>query len=87
MATKVIMPNEGPQMLEGTILKRLFEEGQTVEKDAVLLEIETDKVTAEVKAPASGVLLKILREEGAVVPITETIAILGEPGEDISALL
>jgi pyruvate dehydrogenase E2 component (dihydrolipoamide acetyltransferase) len=87
MATKVIMPKQGLQMTEGTIISWFAKEGDPVEEDKPLFEMETDKLTIEISAPASGTLLKIIRGEGDVVPITETIAVIGEAGEDISALL
>ncbi|KZL89206.1 dihydrolipoyl dehydrogenase [Clostridium magnum] len=87
MATKVIMPKQGLQMTEGTITRWIIAEGGKVEVDQPLFEMETDKLTIEITAPASGILLKIVREEGDVVPITETIAVIGEPGEDYSSLL
>ena len=52
-----------------------------------LFEMETDKLTITMDAEASGTLLKIIHPEGDVVPITQPIAVLGEPGEDISALV
>ncbi|OLN32725.1 dihydrolipoamide acetyltransferase family protein [Desulfosporosinus metallidurans] len=87
MATKVILPKQGLQMTEGTIIKWLFAEGQTVEAGQPLFEMETDKLTIEIEAPASGILLKIIRNVGEVVPITETIAVIGDLGEDISSIL
>lgn len=87
MATKVIMPKQGLQMTEGTIISWLAEEGEAVKQGDPLFEMETDKLTIEINAPVSGTLLKIVREEGDVVPITETIAFIGEPGEDISSLI
>lgn len=87
MAEKVIMPKQGLQMTEGTILSWLVKEGETCEEGKPLFEMETDKLTITMDAPASGTLLKIVRGEGEVVPITELIAVIGEPGEDISAIL
>ncbi len=87
MLTKVIMPKQGLQMTEGTIIRWLKKEGQEVKAGQPLFEIETDKLTIEINAPASGTLLKIIRDEGEVVPITETVAIIGESGEDISTFL
>ncbi len=87
MATKVNMPKQGLQMTEGTIISWLAAEGEQVKEGYPLYEMETDKLTIEISAPASGTLLKIIRGEGDVVPITETIAIIGEQGEDISGLL
>ena len=87
MAKKVIMPKQGLQMTEGTIMQWLVAEGGTVEKGQPLFEMETDKLTITMDAEASGTLLKIVRPVGDTVPITELIAVIGEPGEDISALL
>ena len=87
MAEKVIMPKQGLQMTEGTILSWLVKEGETCEEGKPLFEMETDKLTITMDAPASGTLLKIVRGEGEVVPITELIGVIGNPGEDISDLL
>ena len=87
MANKVIMPKQGLQMTEGTIIKWIVAEGGKVVKDEPLFEMETDKLTITIDAMESGTMLKIVRGEGDTVPITETIAIVGAPGEDISALL
>jgi len=87
VATKVILPKQGLQMTEGTITKWIIQEGQQVELDAPLFEMETDKLNIEITSPAAGTLLKIVKGEGEVVPITEMIAVIGKPGEDISALM
>ena len=87
MATIVIMPKQGLMMEEGIITKWLKKEGEAVTAGEPLFEMETDKLTITMDAEASGTLLKILHPEGDVVPITQPIAVLGEPGEDISGLL
>lgn len=87
MAHKVIMPKQGLQMTEGTIMRWIVPEGGDAVEGKPLFEMETDKLTIEMDAPATGKLLKIVQPEGAVVPITEIIAVIGEPGEDISGLL
>lgn len=87
MATIVIMPKQGLMMEEGTITKWLKKEGEAVAAGEPLFEMETDKLTITMDAEASGTLLKIIHPEGDVVPITQPIAVLGEPGEDISALV
>lgn len=87
MATKVIMPKQGLQMTEGTIVRWIVGEGEKCTADQPLFEMETDKLTITMDAPASGTLLKIVHGEGDVVPITEMIAVIGEEGEDISGLL
>ncbi len=87
MAQIIIMPKQGLQMTEGTITEWLIEEGASVREGEALFEMETDKLTITMDATAGGTLLKILRGSGSVVPITEPIAIVGEPGEDISGIL
>src|SRR6476620_11417321 len=67
-------------MEAGTIVKWLKSEGERVEKGEPLYELDTDKVTQEVEAEASGVLLRIAVAEGEV-PVGETIAFIGEQGE------
>lgn len=83
MATEVYMPKNGMDMTEGTIIRWLKEEGDPVEKDEPIMEIETDKITMESEAPASGILLKKLYEDGAVVPVLTTIGYIGKDGEQI----
>ncbi len=68
-------------METGVIRRWLKRPGDTVAVGEPLLEIETDKVTMEVEAEASGTLLAALHPEGATVPVTETVAWLGQPGE------
>ncbi|MBP3940344.1 MAG: 2-oxo acid dehydrogenase subunit E2 [Christensenellaceae bacterium] len=85
--TKVILPKQGLQMTEGTIMKWLVAEGGDVVAGQPLFEMETDKLTITIDANASGKLLKIVRGEGEVVPITEMIAIIGPEGEDYSSML
>ena len=87
MASKVIMPKQGLMMTEGTIIKWLKQEGEIVAVGNPLFEMETDKLTITMDAEAAGTLLKIVHPEGDTVPITELIAVIGEPGEDISGLL
>lgn len=83
MAQTVIMPKAGMSMTEGKIIKWLKSEGDKVEKGDALLEIETDKTNMEVEAEYSGVLLKILKHEGQMAPVTEVIAMIGTAGENI----
>ena len=84
-ASAIIMPKQGLQMTEGTIIKWLKKEGETVNEGEPLFEMETDKLTITIDSTATGTVLKIVRGEGEVVPITETIAIVGEAGTDVSA--
>lgn len=87
MAVNVIMPKQGLQMTEGKITKWLADEGQKVEKGKPLFEIETDKLTIEIESPETGILLKLIKKEGDVVPVTGVIAVIGNAGEDISGML
>jgi pyruvate dehydrogenase E2 component (dihydrolipoyllysine-residue acetyltransferase) len=82
VATEIKLPRLGQGMESGTIVKWLKSEGDTVEKGEPLYELDTDKVTQEVEADASGVLLKIAVAEGEV-PVGRTIAVIGEQGEAV----
>ncbi|MGH3008188.1 MAG: dihydrolipoamide acetyltransferase family protein [Gaiellaceae bacterium] len=82
MATEVILPRLGQGMESGTIVRWLKSEGEAVEKGEPLFELDTDKVTQEVEAEASGVLLKIAVAEGEV-SVGRTVAFIGKEGEDI----
>ncbi len=86
MATEVIMPQMGESIFEGTITKWLKKVGDSVAKDEPLFEISTDKVDAEIPAPAGGVLTEIKVGEGATVQINTVVATLGEEGEAMAAL-
>src|SRR4051794_39352807 len=83
VATEVTLPRLGQGMESGTIVKWLKSEGDRVEKGEPLYELDTDKVTQEVEADASGVLLKIA-VEGGEVDVGRTIAVIGEEGEEVS---
>src|SRR5205814_4669972 len=87
MATKVIMPKLSPTMEEGQITRWLKQEGDKVSMGEPLAEIDTDKATMEMQALGNGVLRKILLKEGESAPLGQMIAVIGEPDEDISALL
>ena len=82
MASEVILPRLGQGMEVGTIVRWLKSEGDKVEKGEPLFELDTDKVTQEVEAEASGVLLKIVVPEGEV-PVGTAIAYVGETGEEV----
>ena len=72
-------------MTEGYISRWLKKEGDYVEIGEPLFEMETDKVLITIDSTAEGILLKILYDEGETVPITETIAYIGDLGEQIPA--
>jgi pyruvate dehydrogenase E2 component (dihydrolipoamide acetyltransferase) len=82
MATEIKLPRLGQGMESGTVVRWLKQEGEQVEKGEPLYELDTEKVTQEVEADASGVLLKIAVQEGEV-PVGQTIAVIGEEGEAV----
>jgi alpha-beta hydrolase superfamily lysophospholipase len=86
MAAELVMPKWGLSMQEGLIGRWLKQEGDVVEKGEPLLEVETEKITNLVEAPASGVLARILFPAGSTVPVTQAIALIAEPGEALPDL-
>jgi pyruvate dehydrogenase E2 component (dihydrolipoyllysine-residue acetyltransferase) len=81
MATDVIMPALGVAQQKGTLLKWFKAEGHSVSKGEPLMEIETDKATVEIEAPASGILAQVSAAAGDEVPVGQTIALILVPGE------
>ena len=81
MATDVIMPALGVAQEKGTLLNWLKAEGQSVTKGEPLMEIETDKATVEIEAPASGILTNVTAVPGDEVPVGNKIAVILAPGE------
>ena len=81
------MPKLSPTMEEGQISRWLKKEGDKVSMGEPLAEIDTDKATMEMQALANGVLRKILINEGQSAPLGQTIAVIGEPNEDIASLV
>ena len=78
MTVQVLMPQLGESVIEGTVAKWLIAAGQPVQQSEPLLQITTDKVDTELPAPASGILLEILVEEGQTVPKGTVLAVIGE---------
>ncbi len=83
MPTKVIMPQLGEFVDEGTISKWLVSEGEKVEEYEPLLEVNTDKVDSEIPSPSTGTLLKIIVPEGTTISAGTLLAWIGEPGEEV----
>jgi pyruvate dehydrogenase E2 component (dihydrolipoamide acetyltransferase) len=81
MPTNVIMPALEMAQETGKVVRWLKSPGDTVSKGEPILEIETDKVTVEIEAPASGVLGNVTAQEGDVVPVGQTIAVIAAPNE------
>src|SRR5690349_1816600 len=84
MPTDVIMPQMGESIFEGTLTKWLKKPGDKVQRDEPLFEISTDKVDAEIPAPASGVLKEIKVQPGATVQVNTVVGIIDDAGAAVS---
>jgi pyruvate dehydrogenase E2 component (dihydrolipoamide acetyltransferase) len=87
MATDVIMPALGMAQEKGTLLKWLKVEGEAVRKGEPLMEVETDKATVEIEAPASGILAEVTAAPGDEVPVGQRIAVILAQGESFPTAL
>src|SRR3954469_17589816 len=83
MTTKVVMEALSPTMEEGRLVEWKKQEGEAVAVGDVLAEVETDKAVMELVARAAGTLLKHVVEAGSTVPVSEPVAVIGDPGETI----
>jgi 2-oxoglutarate dehydrogenase E2 component (dihydrolipoamide succinyltransferase) len=80
MAVNVVMPQMGESIFEGTVTKWLKKPGDKIERDEPLFEISTDKVDAEIPAPAAGVLKEIKVQAGETVAVQTVVAVIDAPG-------
>jgi pyruvate/2-oxoglutarate dehydrogenase complex dihydrolipoamide acyltransferase (E2) component len=78
MPIPIVMPQLGESVAEGTVIEWLKQEGDRVRKDEAILAISTEKVDAEIPAPASGVLSRILVKAGEAAPVGATLAVITE---------
>src|SRR4051812_14539556 len=85
MPTDVIMPQMGESIFEGTLTKWLKKPGEKVTRDEPLFEISTDKVDAEIPAPASGVLKEVKVKEGTTVQVNTVVGVIDGDGAGTSA--
>src|SRR5206468_5757545 len=85
MPTDVLMPQMGESIFEGTITKWLKKPGEKVQRDEPLFEISTDKVDAEIPAPAAGVLKEIKVKEGATVQVNTVVGVIDAEGSAAAA--
>jgi pyruvate dehydrogenase E2 component (dihydrolipoyllysine-residue acetyltransferase) len=85
MPTKVVMEALSPTMEEGRLVEWKKQEGEAVAVGDVLAEVETDKAVMELVARTGGTMLKHIVEAGATVPVSEPVAVIGQPGEDVGA--
>lgn len=86
MAEVITMPRLSDTMTEGKVAKWHKKVGDEIKEGDVLAEIETDKAVQDFEAENAGTLLYIGTEEGNSAPVDSVLAIIGNPGEDISAL-
>lgn len=86
MPIEIVMPKWGLSMQEGTINLWLKREGDAVSKGEPVAEVETEKITNVVEAPASGTLARLCFDEGSVVGVTRVIAYITAPGESLADL-
>lgn len=84
MAQNIKMPSLGATMEEGIIIAWKVKESDTVKSGQVIVELETDKSTFEYESPCDGMVLKIITEAGETVPVNHVIAVIGQPGEEIT---
>src|SRR5687768_8958732 len=87
MAKIIGLPKLSPTMEEGTLVRWVKNEGDAIDVDDLVAEVETDKATMEFRSFDKGFLLKQLAPEGATLQPDQPVAIFGSKGEDISALL
>lgn len=83
MAIELKVPNLGMDMEEADIVRWLVQEGDEVEKGDPVLEIDTDKTSYEVEAPAGGVIRNLRGEEGETIPVGAKLAYIAAPGEEV----
>ncbi|NWF70433.1 MAG: 2-oxo acid dehydrogenase subunit E2 [Chloroflexi bacterium] len=83
MSTKIVMPQLGESVVEGTVSRWLKREGEAIQEYEPLLEVSTDKVDTEIPSPAAGIVLKIYVPEGKTVERGVLLALIGQPGETL----
>src|ERR1051326_63906 len=81
MPTDIVMPQMGESIVEGTITKWLKKPGDKIQRDEPLFEISTDKVDAEIPAPASGILQENKVNEGTTVQVNTVVGTIASDGE------
>ena len=85
MASEIVLPQWGMEMQDGTIVRWLKQEGDTVAEGEPIVEVETAKLQTELESTASGVLTRIVAQEGEIVPIRGVLCVIAEPGEEVAA--
>ncbi len=85
MASEIVLPQWGMEMQDGTIVRWLKQEGDTVAEGEPIVEVETAKLQTELESTASGVLSRIVAQEGEIVPIRGVLCVIAEPGEEVAS--
>ena len=85
MASEIVLPQWGMEMQDGTIVRWLKQEGDTVAEGEAIVEVETAKLQTELESTASGILSRIVAQEGEIVPIRGVLCVIAEPGEVVDA--
>ncbi len=84
MASEIVLPQWGMEMQDGTIVRWLKQEGDPVAEGEPIVEVETAKLQTELESTASGVLSRIVAQEGEIVPIRGVLCVIAEPGEEVA---
>ena len=87
MARELVMPKLGLTMIQGTVIKWFFNEGDRINQGDILYEVETDKLTNQIAADTGGILRKILVHKGETVPVKSLLGVIAEENEDISNII
>lgn len=87
MARELVMPKLGLTMIQGTVIKWFFNEGDRINQGDILYEVETDKLTNQIAADTGGILRKILVHKGETVPVKSLLGVIADENEDISNIL
>ena len=85
MASEIVLPQWGMEMQDGTIVRWLKQEGDAVAEGEPIVEVETAKLQTELESTASGVLSRIVAQEGEIVPIRGVLCVIAEPGEEMAS--
>ena len=83
MAYEFKLPDLGEGLTEGEVARWLVAEGDVIDEDDPLVEIQTDKTTVEIPSPAAGTVLRILVAEGQVAPVGTVLVVIGDEGEQL----
>ena len=83
MAANIVMPQAGQDLEVGTVVEWLKHEGDPVTRGEPVVQIQTEKITLDIEAPASGILRRILVPDGTEAPILAVIGIIGAEDEVI----